>query len=103
MERPFDFLSRMPSWGLVTLGISILLLFFFILFVLPDDAYGEEDIRVASPEKIRARNRTQVLVLGDIGRSPRMQNHALSLARRHIAVDLIGYTGIKICDNEGHH
>ncbi|RYP71934.1 hypothetical protein DL771_004537 [Monosporascus sp. 5C6A] len=33
----------------------------------------------------------QVLVLGDIGRSPRMQYHALSIARHGGSVDLIGY------------
>ncbi|KAI1399807.1 glycosyltransferase family 33 protein [Hypoxylon fuscum] len=33
----------------------------------------------------------QVLVLGDIGRSPRMQYHALSVARHGGRVDIIGY------------
>ncbi|KAI1410334.1 glycosyltransferase family 33 protein [Hypoxylon sp. FL1857] len=33
----------------------------------------------------------QVLVLGDIGRSPRMQYHSLSVARHGGRVDLIGY------------
>ena len=33
----------------------------------------------------------QILVLGDIGRSPRMQYHALSLAKQGHSVDLIGY------------
>ncbi|KAI0006277.1 glycosyltransferase family 33 protein [Xylariaceae sp. FL0662B] len=33
----------------------------------------------------------QILVLGDIGRSPRMQYHALSVARHGGRVDLIGY------------
>ncbi|KAI1496645.1 chitobiosyldiphosphodolichol beta-mannosyltransferase [Biscogniauxia marginata] len=33
----------------------------------------------------------QVVVLGDIGRSPRMQYHALSIARHGGTVDLIGY------------
>lgn len=88
------FIAIMPSWLLLLLGLSSFFSFMFILFLLPDDAYGEEDTRVYSEEKIRARNRTHVLVLGDIGRSPRMQNHALSLARRNIAVDLIGYTGM---------
>ena len=35
--------------------------------------------------------RFQVLVLGDVGRSPRMQYHALSLAKHGAQVDLIGY------------
>lgn len=35
----------------------------------------------------------QVLVLGDIGRSPRMQYHALSIAKHGGTVELIGYHG----------
>ena len=35
--------------------------------------------------------KSQVIVLGDIGRSPRMQNHALSLADDGWQVELIGY------------
>lgn len=37
--------------------------------------------------------RVQILVLGDIGRSPRMQYHALSVAKHGGYVDLIGYHG----------
>lgn len=38
--------------------------------------------------------RAAVLVLGDIGRSPRMCNHALSLVNQaRMTVDLIGYNG----------
>ncbi|KAI5858999.1 hypothetical protein BZA05DRAFT_346437 [Tricharina praecox] len=37
------------------------------------------------------RPRVVVLVLGDIGRSPRMQHHALSIARKGGKVDLVGY------------
>ncbi|KOS17452.1 Chitobiosyldiphosphodolichol beta-mannosyltransferase [Escovopsis weberi] len=33
----------------------------------------------------------QILVLGDIGRSPRMQYHAISIARHGRKVDLVGY------------
>lgn len=32
-----------------------------------------------------------VIVLGDIGRSPRMQYHASSLAEHHYNVDIVGY------------
>jgi beta-1,4-mannosyltransferase len=41
-----------------------------------------------------ARTSVQVLVLGDIGRSPRMQYHALSIAKNGGRVDLIGYLGM---------
>lgn len=37
--------------------------------------------------------RVAVLVLGDLGRSPRMQYHALSLARRGRSVAFIGFPG----------
>ena len=80
-----------PAW--ILLGILVLLFFYLVMFMLPDDAYGEEDVRTFSEEKIKSRHRTHVVVLGDIGRSPRMQNHALALARRSAAVNLIGYTG----------
>jgi len=36
----------------------------------------------------------QVLVLGDVGRSPRMQYHAMSIAKHGGRVDIIGYNGI---------
>lgn len=38
----------------------------------------------------------QVLVLGDIGRSPRMQYHAMSIAKHGGRVDLIGYNGMAL-------
>lgn len=34
-----------------------------------------------------------VVVVGDVGRSPRMQYHSLSLANNNFKVDLIGYGG----------
>ncbi|KAL0213175.1 hypothetical protein RCL1_006801 [Eukaryota sp. TZLM3-RCL] len=37
--------------------------------------------------------RVAVIVLGDLGHSPRMSYHALSLANNGAQVDLIGYTG----------
>ncbi|XP_077979589.1 chitobiosyldiphosphodolichol beta-mannosyltransferase-like [Glandiceps talaboti] len=43
--------------------------------------------------------RVCLLVLGDIGRSPRMQYHALSLAKHGYHVDLMGYGGSKPHDD----
>jgi hypothetical protein len=43
--------------------------------------------------KIQCPTSVQVLVLGELGRSPRMQYHALSLARRGVLVSLIGDMG----------
>lgn len=42
----------------------------------------------------RPRDRVTVVVVGDIGRSPRMQYHALSLARHGVEVQLVGYHGM---------
>ncbi|XP_066496679.1 chitobiosyldiphosphodolichol beta-mannosyltransferase isoform X2 [Tiliqua scincoides] len=39
--------------------------------------------------------RVAVLVLGDLGRSPRMQYHVLSLVRRGLSVAFIGFPGTK--------
>ncbi|KAJ3271598.1 mannosyltransferase, partial [Borealophlyctis nickersoniae] len=40
-----------------------------------------------------------ILVLGDIGRSPRMQYHALSFAANGFKVDLVGYSGTNPFDS----
>ena len=37
----------------------------------------------------------QVVVLGDVGRSPRMQYHCLSLVQMNYKVDVIGYGGME--------
>lgn len=42
--------------------------------------------------------RTAVVVLGDLGRSPRMQYHALALAVNDSAVDLVGLEGAPLTD-----
>ena len=41
----------------------------------------------------RSETAIQVLALGDIGRSPRMQYHALSIAKKGTHVNMIGYNG----------
>jgi beta-1,4-mannosyltransferase len=38
----------------------------------------------------------QVLVVGDVGRSPRMQYHAMSVAKHGRQVDIVGYKGHKL-------
>lgn len=38
-----------------------------------------------------------ILVLGDIGRSPRMMYHAQSFAQNDFQTDLIGYSGTPSC------
>lgn len=66
----------------------------FTLLLLP----SSDPRREGTLDKSRTPSiRVQVLVLGDIGRSPRMQYHALSIAKHGGIVDLIGYQG------EGRH
>uniref|UniRef100_A0A9L0IZ75 ALG1 chitobiosyldiphosphodolichol beta-mannosyltransferase n=1 Tax=Equus asinus TaxID=9793 RepID=A0A9L0IZ75_EQUAS len=43
----------------------------------------------------RAARHVAVVVLGDVGRSPRMQYHALSLAKRGFSVTLLGFCNSK--------
>jgi len=45
------------------------------------------------PEMSESTISVQVVVLGDIGRSPRMQYHAISISKLPGTVDFIGYTG----------
>jgi beta-1,4-mannosyltransferase len=53
---------------------------------------GPEKYLYAKSKKKRVS--VQVLVLGDLGRSPRMTYHALSIAKHGGRVDLIGYLGM---------
>ncbi len=73
-----------------------LLLFFVMIYVLLILLLSLVAIAalivVCSLRSTRHRpKRASVIVLGDIGRSPRMCNHAVSLADEGWSVDLIGY------------
>lgn len=59
----------------------------FVFTLLPSQ-YTERAAGSKQPVSV------QILVLGDIGRSPRMQYHALSIARHGGKVDLVGYNGM---------
>jgi len=48
-------------------------------------------------------HRVAILVLGDLGRSPRMQYHARSLADAGAAVDLVGYAETELFDSVENH
>jgi beta-1,4-mannosyltransferase len=78
-------------WLLKAAAILFPVFLILIIVLLPDGAYGTENARLRRKGDIHSLNRTAILVLGDIGRSPRMQNHAISMLRGPVAVDLIGY------------
>ena len=47
-------------------------------------------------QQVHSHMRTAVIVIGDLGRSPRMQYHAVSLAEAGSDVDLIGLAGAEV-------
>lgn len=73
-------------WSLlvpVLVPILVVALFFLLLILLRTICY-----RYSSS----SRHNALVLCLGDVGRSPRMQYHAVSMAER-MNVHVVGYTG----------
>ncbi|KAF4552465.1 Chitobiosyldiphosphodolichol beta-mannosyltransferase-like protein [Elsinoe fawcettii] len=100
----------------LTLAVAVSTIVSLILFTLPSSysPHGEERInlnefteadiedpdsgyryvRRSESDSTKANPVTSVIVfvLGDIGRSPRMQYHALSIAKHGGRVDLVGYT-----------
>lgn len=63
----------------------VYMIFIFILFLLSTALILRLSLR---PRKVAA-----VVVLGDIGRSPRMQYHSISLANEGYIVYMVGYAG----------
>ena len=85
-------MSEFSMWLIYEIWLPYLIVFFtfisIILLCLPSSY---------EPGKERNKDTTcvQVLVLGDIGRSPRIQYHALSIANNGGEVELIGYQGTR--------
>ena len=69
--------------GVLAFSVFVLFTFLFSILLLAALKWREED----------GKGRVAVVVLGDIGRSPRMQYHALSLCREGYSVDIVGYGG----------
>ncbi|KAH7064445.1 glycosyl transferases group 1-domain-containing protein [Paraphoma chrysanthemicola] len=109
--RAEDFFTESFNTGFSTVltVIIVLLTFFFLLAVtLPKqyDLYEDKSVRFVdaqgneievkdkdgnAPLRWKQGRTVQIVVLGDIGRSPRMQYHALSIAKHGGRVFLIGY------------
>jgi beta-1,4-mannosyltransferase len=78
------------------LAIAVLLSTFFTIFLLtlPSRYQPHSDRNDNSPANGAVKDvSVQIVVLGDIGRSPRMQYHALSIAKHGGHAELIGYAG----------
>lgn len=64
-----------------------------LLILLLPSQYEHRQERDQGSTLSQPKTSVQILVLGDIGRSPRMQYHALSIAKHGGQVDIIGYHG----------
>lgn len=70
-------------------GLALIFLVVYVLIGRIAKYYAFE----SNAHIFRTRPVVQVVVMGDIGRSPRMQYHALSLVDAGCQVDFIGYNG----------
>ncbi len=75
-------------------GAVVGLALFFIVLLLP---YSSK-YYFQNPPSEKETIPIQILVLGDIGRSPRMQYHAISAGKHGARVEIIGYRGMRIQD-----
>lgn len=87
----------------LTLAVIISTVFTVCLLTLPNRYDPNEDQPIKDIDDERDEKRSsqpagivQVVVLGDIGRSPRMQYHAISIAKHGGRVCLIGYKGLSM-------
>ncbi|OCK79604.1 glycosyltransferase family 33 protein [Lepidopterella palustris CBS 459.81] len=110
----FDWTPKASVDVLLFLVVSLSSLFTLFLFTLPSqyEPYIEEFVeeyiqeekekqdgaadsslkkKKVTRKSTKVEHSVQVVVLGDIGRSPRMQYHAISIAKHRGRVDLIGY------------
>lgn len=90
---------------LLTVTALISATFTLILLFLPSKYQGQYRTRRSQPERSCTSSLddhsvcpvdVQILVLGDIGRSPRMQYHVASIAKYGGRVQLIGYSGMPL-------
>lgn len=80
---------------LLTIVVAILVSYKLFSLILPSRYYPPSLQESANESLAREpKASVQILVLGDIGHSPRMQNHALSISKNGGRVDIIGYKGI---------
>lgn len=92
--------------ALLIVTVTTLTTFTIIFLCLPSryprtsknaNSVANGSTRTASEGRTSSSVDVQILVLGDIGRSPRMQYHATSVAKHGGQVQLIGYCGIIFC------
>jgi beta-1,4-mannosyltransferase len=85
---------------LLAAALVLSTLFTVFLVTLPSRYNPDDDDKLARDQK--PKTSVQVVVLGDIGRSPRMEYHALSIAKHGGRVDIIGVLGTKAANTIAH-
>jgi beta-1,4-mannosyltransferase len=83
--------------GDLVLAVAVVIstTFTLVLLTLPSRYNGEHQLQVSGDEN-KYKTSVQIVVLGDIGRSPRMEYHAISIAKHGGRVDIIGVLGLCI-------
>lgn len=85
---------------MLTVVVCISTIVTTVMLVLPTRYVVEPQEDQKGPDtggkQLQAEISVQVLVLGDMGRSPRMQYHAASIAKHGGKVTLIGYEGFSL-------
>lgn len=76
--------------SLITIAFCVSSVLTVVILLLPSQYVPP---RSSTGQAEKQKPTVQILVLGDIGRSPRMQYHALSIARKGGKVVIIGYKG----------
>ncbi|XP_062309603.1 chitobiosyldiphosphodolichol beta-mannosyltransferase isoform X1 [Osmerus eperlanus] len=77
----YYFIRSSAIWLLLLVSVTVVLIFWLIQTLRKGNGLSER--------------RVCVLVLGDIGRSPRMQYHAISLSKHGYSVTFVGFLGTK--------
>lgn len=80
--------------SLITIAFVLSSVLTVVILLLPSQYVPPQS---STGETEKEKPTVQILVLGDIGRSPRMQYHALSIAKKGGKVVIIGYKGEILC------
>lgn len=87
----------MELWALLLVfGLLWLWSAFAVYLITAPSRYGadeEEETDSKKQDEQKPDLSTTILVLGDIGRSPRMQYHAISVAKHGAQVEIVGHLG----------
>lgn len=87
--------------SLISIAFYISTAITVFILLLPSQYDPKQSPSSAEDASSKPKTTVQILVLGDIGRSPRMQYHALSIAKGGGQVDIVGYHGQDLL--EGNH